>query len=487
MNTSIPSLTHYVTTPIYYVNGDPHLGHAYTSIAADVTARWKRQRGYDVFFLTGTDEHGQKVEQAAAKHSLAPQAFVDNVSARFVAMNTALHISNDYFIRTTNTAHKDLCRMIWADLEKKDFIYLGKYHGWYSTRDECYYSANEVIQSVDGTCSSIDTGAEVIWIEETNYFFRLTMFKDDIKDHILANPDFVDPIGARNEVLALIDSVEDVCVSRTSFSWGIPVPEHDGHVMYVWIDALMNYITALAINDKMNFWPANLHLIGKEITRFHAIIWPAMLMALEYPLPKRIYAHGWWTANGKKMGKSTGNVIDPFDCIEKYGVDRLRYYVLREMPFGHDGDFSDKSMITRTNADLSNDLGNLAQRTLSLTFKRESAPRYWPELETSAECNLINNAKRLEAVVDRAIDRQAFHEALDAVWAVVRDGNAYISTQQPWREADDKRAETILQTLVLALTEVAKILTPFMPESMAILTAQLKNPLVAPTPIFPRL
>jgi methionyl-tRNA synthetase len=478
----------FVTTPIYYVNGEPHLGHAYTSIAADVLARWKRRMGHRVFFLTGTDEHGQKVEQSAIKAGLAPQEYVDGVSRKFSAMGKELNISNDFFIRTTDAAHKSLCQMVWTELEESDFIYLGVYEGWYSTRDECYYGLNEVVQHQDGRATTIETQADVVWIEEPSFFFRLSIFRTAIRQHILANPEFLVPVRSRNEILALLDSMEDICVSRTSFSWGIPVPNHDGHVMYVWIDALMNYITALAINDKMEFWPADVHLIGKEITRFHALIWPGILMALGHPLPKKIFAHGWWTANGKKMSKSDGNVVDPHDVIQEYGVDRFRYFVLREMPFGNDGDFSKANLTRRANADLSNDLGNLAQRTLTIVAKRLSLAETVLSSDNTIndDLKLLDASANLEKAVDKALNQAAFHEALDAVWKVIRDANAYISIQQPWKTDNPDRSGVVLKILTTVLRDVANVLSAFMPDSMDRLIAQLDDPTNL-RPIFPRL
>jgi methionyl-tRNA synthetase len=477
--------TYYVTTPIYYVNGDPHIGHAYTSIAADVLARWNRLMGKNVFFLTGTDEHGQKVEQAAAKAGVKTQDFVDAVSGKFQEMNRILRISNDAFIRTTNTEHKQLCQDIWRQLEDAGHIYLGQYQGWYCTRDECYYTKNEVYTVLNGDCVSIDTGNICEWLTEPCYFFRLSNFRDRILTKLKDDPSFVAPTSARNEVIALLRSedLQDVCISRTTFTWGIDVPDHEGHVMYVWIDALMNYLTAPHIFEK-DFWPPDVHLVGKEITRFHAIIWPALLMALDWPLPKRIFAHGWWTAEGAKMGKSVGNVIDPIVLARKYGVDRVRYYLLREMPFGNDGDFTYEHLVRRSNSELANDLGNLAQRTLSIIANKRNGADPTIAAHWHPDTSLIEK-------IDEALSTQDFTVALDAIWKVIRNGNAYISEKEPWKviDSDPAAADIILANLVTTLRNVAYVLEPFMPDSMAALTEQLtaeNGVLPKPTPIFPR-
>ena len=475
----------FVTTPIYYVNGSPHIGHAYTSVAADVLARWHRLRGENVFFLTGTDEHGQKVEQAAASAGMAPQEFADINSAKFRALGPLLNLSYDNFIRTTDELHKTYCQWVWKLLEEQNLIYLSNYEGWYSTKDECYYTEDEVFRRHDGSVFSIDTNNEVIWIAEPSYFFRVTQFVDTIRKHIEENKHFISPISAKNEVLALLDNTKDVCVSRTSFSWGIPVPEHDDHVMYVWLDALVNYISGTGGgNALIDFWPPDVQIVGKEIVRFHAIIWPALLLALNMQLPKRIFAHGWWTLDNKKIAKSTGNVIDPADLVSKFGIDRVRYYLLREMPFGNDGDFSETGLIQKTNADLANDLGNLAQRTLSIVAKRGGDAPVQSQIT-----ELCIDARELHAIVDSHIEKQAFTSALDAVWEVIRDTNAFISAKQPWK--GDEGSENVLAIILHVLNCVACVLSPFMPDSMAELKRQLTSDetgkLPSPSPIFPRL
>ena len=360
----------YVTTPIFYVNGAPHIGHAYTAIAADVIARFHRLDGRDVHFLSGTDEHGQKVEKAARDVGLEPQAFTDRVSAEFRTMLQRLNVSNDDFIRTTEARHKRGAVALWNRLAASGDIYLGHYEGWYAVRDEDFYAEADLTTHPDGSTTA-PTGAPVEWVREPNYLFRLTAYQDRLLAHYEANPDFVGPAGKRNEMLSFIrGGLHDLSVSRSSFRWGIPVPGDPGHVMYVWLDALANYVTALGYPDETGpnwrFWPADLHLVGKDIQRFHAVYWPAFLMAAGLPVPRRIFAHGWWTIEGAKMSKSVGNVVDPLALVDTYGLDPVRFFLLREVPFGNDGDFSTRALVGRMNGELANDLGNLAQRSLSL-------------------------------------------------------------------------------------------------------------------------
>ncbi len=361
---------YYITTPIYYVNGSPHIGHAYTSIAADVMARWARLEGRKVFFLTGTDEHGQKVEKAAQDAGVTPQAFTDEISAQFRAVANALDVSYDDFIRTTEPRHYRACTALWEKLAAHGDIYLGHYEGWYALRDETFYDEDELTRLADGARVA-PTGAPVEWVREPNYLFRLSAYQDRLLAHYEANPGFIEPLARRNEVVSFVRAgLRDLSVSRSSISWGIPVPGDPQHVMYVWLDALTNYLSAVGYPDEQDprwpFWPADVHLVGKEIARFHAIYWPAFLMAAGVPLPRRVFSHGWWTVEGQKMSKSLGNVIDPLALAATYGVDPLRYFLLREVPFGSDGDFSRAKLVTRLNVELANDLGNLAQRTLSL-------------------------------------------------------------------------------------------------------------------------
>ncbi len=472
----------YLTTPIYYVNGAPHIGHAYTSIAADVLARWKRLDGYEVFFLTGTDEHGQKVEKAAAEAGLDPQGFTDQVAADFRDMAARMNISNDDFIRTTEPRHKRACAELWRRLEAHGAIYLGHYEGWYAVRDEAFYNQGELTLGADGIRRA-PSGAPVEWVREPSYFFRLSSWQDKLLEFHEKNPDFIAPVARRNEVLSFIRSgLEDLSISRTSFTWGIPVPGDPAHVMYVWLDALTNYITAAGFPDEADprwgFWPADLHIVGKEIVRFHAVYWPAFLMAAGLAPPQRIYSHGWWTVEGEKMSKSLGNVIDPRELVATFGRDALRYFLLREVPFGNDGDFSRKALITRLNGELANDLGNLAQRTLSLVARQCAGVRPARGASIAPDQALRDAAAALPALVRGALEKLAFHEALEDVWRVVRAANAYIDHQAPWALArtDRARMASVLRVLLDAIRGVATVLQPFMPESMARMLDQLGVP-----------
>ena len=471
-----------ITTPIYYVNGAPHIGHAYTSIAADVMARWKRLDGYDVFFLTGTDEHGQKVEQAALAAGVAPQAFVDRVSADFRDMALAMNVSFDDFIRTTEPRHIAACTALWRRLQEAGQIYLGAYEGWYATRDESFYGEDELVLRSDGVRVA-PSGAPVEWVTEPSYFFRLSDWQDRLLAFYEVNPDFIGPQGRRNEVLSFVrQGLKDLSISRTSFRWGVPVPGDPDHVMYVWWDALVNYITALGYPDEdaplWRFWPADLHLVGKEIIRFHAVFWPAFLMAAGIDLPQRIFANGWWTANGEKMSKSVGNVVEPRGLAAEFGVDAVRYFLLREVPFGGDGDFSRRALISRLNVELANDLGNLAQRTLSQIARNCDGRLPARGEPTDDDTGLIGQAQALPERLRQCIDRQALHDALEEVWKVVRASNAYIDRQAPWalKKTDISRMGAVLRVLVDVLRDIATVLQPFMPDSMARLLDQLAVP-----------
>jgi methionyl-tRNA synthetase len=469
----------YITTPIYYVNGAPHLGHAYTSVAADVLARFKRLDGFDVFFLTGTDEHGQKVEAAARVAGIDPQSFTDNVSADFQDMARRMNISNDDFIRTTEARHKASAQAIWLKLQENGAIYLGAYEGWYAVRDEAFYDEEELITAPDGS-KKAPSGAPVEWVIEPSYFFKLSAFQDRLLAHYEANPDFIAPQAKRNEILSFVrGGLKDLSISRTSFSWGIPVPGDEKHVMYVWLDALVNYITAAGYPDltgpRGGYWPASLHLVGKEIIRFHAVYWPAFLIGAGLPLPEKVFSHGWWTVEGEKMSKSTGNFIDVRPLVDEFGLDTVRFFLLREVPFGNDGDFSRKALISRTNAELANGIGNLAQRTLS--FIAKNAGGVVPPKGTLHEADnvLLELAGELPEKVRGALNRLAFHEALDEIWRLIRAADGYIDHQAPWtlRKTDTARMNTVLFVLVSVLRVVAVLLQPFMPESMEKLLGQL--------------
>jgi methionyl-tRNA synthetase len=488
----------YITTPIYYVNGAPHLGHAYTSTAADALARWHRMAGEDVFFLTGTDEHGQKVEGAARAAGLDPQAFTDQVAADFADMARRMNISNDDFIRTTEPRHKRAAQAIWQKLQDAGAIYLGAYEGWYAVRDEAFYDEDETALKPDGTRFALASGAAVEWVVEPSYFFKLSAFQDRLLAFYEENPGFIAPAAKRNEILSFVrGGLKDLSISRTSFSWGIPVPGDENHVMYVWLDALVNYLTATGYPDaaapRALYWPASLHLVGKEIIRFHAVYWPAFLMAAGLALPGRVFSHGWWTVEGEKMSKSTGNFIDVRPLVDEFGLDAIRFFLLREVPFGNDGDFSRKNLIGRTNAELANGLGNLAQRTLSFIAKNAGGVIPEPGALAEADRLLLALAEALPEKVKAAMVRLAFHEALDEVWKLIRAADGYIDHQAPWslRKTDIARMNTVLFVLVAVLRSVAILLQPFMPDSMARLLDQLgvaadaRQLAVLETPITP--
>jgi methionyl-tRNA synthetase len=473
---------YYITTPIYYVNDKPHIGHAYTTLACDVLARFKRLDGYDVKFLTGTDEHGQKVEKSAAAKGMDPQAFTDQVSQNFRDLAKAMGFSNDDFIRTTEDRHKAACQALWNRLIEKDMIYLDAYKGWYAVRDEAFYAEDELIDGPDGQ-KLAPTGAPVEWVEEPSYFFRLSAWGDTLMQFYQDNPDFIAPDSRRNEVMSFVRSgLQDLSVSRTTFKWGVPVPGDDAHIMYVWLDALTNYITAVGWPDETGeygkFWPADLHMVGKDILRFHAVFWPAFLMAADLPVPKRVFAHGWWTNEGRKISKSVGNVIDPLDLIETYGLDQVRYFLLREVPFGNDGDFSHRAMVGRMNGELANDLGNLSQRVLSMTAKNCDGQVPATGAFTDEDRALLDAAYALPGTLRPLMDRQAFHEALESIWVVVRAANAYVDHQAPWalRKTDPDRMATVLYVLMETVRNVAILMQPVVPESASKMLDQLSIP-----------
>ena len=476
------SNTFYITTPIYYVNGAPHIGHAYTSVAADVLARFKRLDGFDVFFLTGTDEHGQKVEKAAAEAGLDPQEFTDRVSADFRAMGATMGISNDDFIRTTEERHKSGCAALWARLEASGYLYRGEYEGWYAVRDEAFYGEDELTLDAHGIRRA-PSGAPVELVREPSWFFRLSAMQERMLAFYAENPDFIAPAARRNELLRFCRSgLADLSISRASFRWGIPVPGDPDHVMYVWLDALANYITAMGFPDETHprwrFWPADLHIVGKEIARFHALYWPAFLLAAGIAPPRRVFSHGWWTVEGEKMSKSVGNVIDPRALVAEFGLDPVRYFLLREVPFGNDGDFSRRSLISRLNGELANDLGNLCQRTLTQIARQCDGrlPHVGPA--TEADSALLAAAGALVPLVREKLDRQAFHEALEEIWRLVRAANAYIDHAAPWALArtDRTRMGAVLRVLADVLRVLATVLQPFLPGTMALMLDQLGVP-----------
>ena len=474
---------YYVTTPIYYVNDVPHIGHAYTTLACDVLARFKRLDGFDVMFLTGTDEHGQKVAKSAAEKGVEPKVFTDKVSQNFRDLTKALNFSNDDFIRTTEPRHYAACQALWDALMARGEIYLGKYAGWYAVRDEAFYGEDELKDGPNGK-KIAPSGAECAWMEEPSYFFRLSAWGDKLLEFYDKNPDFMLPHSRRNEVISFVKSgMHDLSVSRTALTWGVPVPNEPKHVMYVWLDALTNYLTAIGYPDKESatykrYWPADLHVVGKDILRFHTIYWPAFLMAAGLEPPKRVFAHGWWTNEGQKISKSVGNVIDPMELIRTYGLDQTRYFLMREVPFGNDGDFSRAAMIHRINGNLANDLGNLAQRSLSMISKNCGAqvPVYGDFTESDKV--LLGKAHALLGQVRAELDVQAFHKALDHIWLVIGDGNRYVDEQAPWalKKTDPARMGTVLYVLAEVLRHLAILIQPFMPESMNKLLDQLAVP-----------
>jgi methionyl-tRNA synthetase len=507
---------YYLTTPIYYVNDVPHIGHAYTTLACDVLARFKRLDGYQVHFLTGTDEHGQKVEKSAADAGMDPQDFTDKVSQNFRDLAKIMGFSNDDFIRTTEPRHINATQAIWRKLKENGHIYLGKYAGWYAVRDEAFYAEDELTKNAKGTRTA-PSGAEVEWVEEPSYFFDLSKWQDRLLAFYEANPDFIAPNSRRNEVISFVKGgLHDLSVSRTSFKWGVPVPDDPDHIMYVWLDALTNYATAVGYPDEESeaftkWWPADLHMVGKDILRFHAVYWPAFLMGADIAPPKRVFAHGWWTNEGQKISKSVGNIIDPIAIVEKYGLDQVRYFMLREVPFGNDGDFRHDAVIGRMNSDLANDLGNLAQRVLSMVNKNCAAkvpdPGEFGPDSGIAVYNVLLGAQALRDKVRDHMDRQAFHDSLEEIWRVVRDANRCVDEDAPWalRKTDPEKMATVLYVLAETIRHLAIILQPFMPDSCGKMLDQLgvaeaargfddlANPLILgtelpkPMGVFPRL
>jgi methionyl-tRNA synthetase len=459
--------SYYITTPIYYVNAAPHLGTAYTSIAADALARFYRLDGRQVIFLTGTDEHGQKVEQSAQQACLSPQAFADQISISFRALSKAYQLSEDIFIRTTEERHKKSAQYLWQKMVENGHIYEGSYAGWYALRDETFYAESEL---VDGKAPS---GAEVEWVEEPSYFFRLSNWQEPLLKFYKENPDFIAPESRRNEIMRFVEGgLCDLSISRSTFTWGIPVPNNEKHVMYVWVDALTNYITALRYPDTESsefkaYWPEAIHLVGKDILRFHAVYWPAFLLAAGLQPPKRIFAHGWWTHNGQKMSKSLGNTIDPFALAERFGIDQVRYFMLREIPFGNDGDFSESALINRTNADLANDFGNLSQRVLSFVYKNVDAKIPQPDSLSSHDLDLLNQARELINAVRKHADVQALSKMCETIWTVVREANRYIDSEQPWAlyKTDLRRMETVLYVLLDVIRHLAILASPIIPKA----------------------
>jgi len=504
---------YYITTAIAYPNGAPHIGHAYEAIATDAIARFMRLDGRDVFFLTGTDEHGIKMLQTAAKENLTPRQLVERNVPRFQAMVKKFNCSNDEFIRTTEARHYRSSEAIWERMEAASDIYLDKYSGWYSVRDEAYYAESETRLDDKGQRLG-PHGTPVEWVEEESYFFRLSKYADKLLDLYRRVPDFVLPRERLNEVATFVrGGLQDLSLSRTTFDWGIKVPGNPKHIMYVWVDALTNYITAVGFPDTASekfkkYWPADLHVIGKDIVRFHAVYWPAFLMSAGIDVPRRIFSHGFLFNRGEKMSKSVGNVIDPFALADAYGVDSLRYFLLREVPFGQDGNYSHEAIVARINADLANDLGNLAQRSLTMVARALGGVLPKPGVFQASDQTLLAAA---DALIDKARDAmttQQLHQVLNAIWAIVAEANRYFAGEAPWALAktDPQRQGTVLYVTAEVLRQVSILIQPFMPASAGKLLDLLAVPeaercfadlggkhriaigakLPAPTAVFPR-
>ena len=504
----------YITTAISYPNGPPHIGHAYEAIATDAIARFMRLDGYDVYFLTGTDEHGQKMQQTAAREGLTARQLRDRNVPRFEAMVKRLNCSNDDFIHTTEARHHRASQAIWERMQKNGDIYLDKYAGWYSVRDEAYYAEDETHLNEQRQRIASKTGTPVEWVEEESYFFKLSAYQQKLLDLYQRVPDFVLPRERLNEVASFVrGGLQDLSISRTTFDWGVKVPGADKHIMYVWVDALTNYITGIGYPDVENeafkrYWPAALHVIGKDIVRFHAVYWPAFLMSAGIAVPRRIFSHGFLFNRGEKMSKSVGNVIDPFALCDAYGVDQLRYFFLREVPFGQDGNYSHEAIVNRINADLANDLGNLAQRSLSMIGKAFGGTLPAPGEFTAADKTILAAADVMIDTAREHMKTQQLHQVLNCAWAVVADANRYFAAEEPWAKAktDPKRQATILYVTAEVLRQVAILAQAFMPAAAAVMLDQLAVPphersfaalsaqrrikpgaaLPPPKPVFPR-
>ncbi len=472
----------YVTTPIFYPNGAPHIGHAYTALATDTLARFQRLDGKDVHFLSGTDEHGIKMLQTATAEGIKPLELADRNSQRFRDMEAALNVAPNDFIRTTESRHHAACQSIWQRMQQAGDIYLDKYSGWYSVRQEAFFDEPETTLGEDGVRRE-PLGSPVEWVEEESYFFKLSAYQDRLLQHYEQYPDFIAPTERRNEVVSFVKGgLKDLSISRTTFDWGIKVPGDDQHIMYVWVDALTNYITGLGFPDEddplWRFWPADLHLIGKDIIRFHSVYWPAFLMSARLPLPRRVFAHGFLFNKGEKMSKSVGNVVDPFALVKAFGADAVRYFFLREVPFGQDGSYSQEAIVNRINADLANDLGNLAQRSLSMVSKHLEGKTPAPARLTAADDSMLAAADALHAKAQAAMAEQQIGTMLSAVFEVVADANRYFAAQEPWalRKSDPERFESVLYVTAEVIRQVGILLQAVMPDSAARLLDLLAIP-----------
>ena len=503
---------YFITTAISYPNGKPHIGHAYELIATDAMARFQRLDGRDVFFLTGTDEHGQKMQQTARAEGIEPAALAERNSSEFREMARLLNASNDDFIRTTEPRHHDACRAIWNRMADNGDIYKDSYAGWYSVRDEAYYQEGET-EVRDGVRYG-PQGTPVEWVEEESYFFKLSGYQDKLLQYYEEHPDFIGPAERRNEVISFVKSgLKDLSISRTTFDWGIPVPNDPAHVMYVWVDALTNYITATGYLEdphgpRAKYWPADAHIIGKDIIRFHAVYWPAFLMSAGLPLPKRVYAHGFLLNKGEKMSKSLGNVVDPVNLVNHFGLDQVRYFFMREVSFGQDGSYSEEAIGTRINADLANGIGNLASRSLSMIVKNCDGKIPQPGALTEEDTAMLATADAMIGACREDMGKQLVHRAVATIIAVVSETDRYFAGQAPWalRKTDPERMGTVLYVTAEVVRQIAILLQPFVPDSAAKLLDLVAapadkrdfaalgeagrlvpgTPLSAPTPVFPR-
>jgi len=462
----------YITTPIYYPSAKPHMGHAYSSIIADFFARFKRMDGYDVHFLTGTDEHGLKIQRAAEKKNIDPQDFCDEISQTFRDLSVTLNLSNTDFIRTTEERHKKTVQYLWTELEKNGDIYLSKYSGWYSVSDEAYYTEDEIVEN-DNIKKAKESGSIVEWIEEESYFFKLSSWQDSLLKHYEKFPSFISPQSRKNEVVSFVKSgLKDISISRKTFSWGIKVPKNDEHVIYVWLDALTNYISALNypdLNDNLfkKFWPASVHLIGKDILRFHSVYWPAFLMAAKIPLPEKIFGHGWILSGDEKMSKSKGNILDPLDIIKTYGLDPLRYYLIKEVSFGNDGNISQEKLEDCINSDLANNYGNLCQRVTSFAEKNCFSKVPTIDKFNYEDLVMLNNFKNNLTNIRDSIDNQNINFYINFIVSSLFQANKYFNDQEPWKKkGDQKRLNTIVFTSLEIIRKISFLLYPIMPDTI---------------------
>ena len=463
---------YYITTPIYYPSARPHMGHAYSSIIADFFARFKRMDGFNVHFLTGTDEHGLKIQRAAENKKIEPLEFCNQISQTFRDLSKTLNLSNTDFIRTTEDRHKKTVQYLWSKLEKNDDIYLSKYSGWYSVSDEAFYNDNEIVEK-DGTKIADLSGSPVEWIEEESYFFRLSKWQDKLLDYYEKNVDFISPKSRKNEVVSFVkNGLKDLSISRKAFSWGIKVPNNPDHVIYVWLDALTNYISALDYPDTKNelfnnFWPASVHLIGKDILRFHAVYWPAFLMAAKIPLPEKIYGHGWILSGDEKMSKSKGNILDPLDIINTYGIDPLRYYLIKEVSFGSDGNISQDRLEDCINSDLANNFGNLCQRVTAFAEKNCSSKVPVNKKFNDDDLTILNKFTDNLSIIREEIDKQNINYYIDFIVSSLFEANKYFNDQEPWKKKDDNdRLNTIVYTSLEIIRKVSFLLYPIIPDTI---------------------